>query len=274
MTVERTFRAKDRTGAELEFELVSPNQAAENEGERQYRIAFSKALQEGVFPREKLREIMREHNMWTEEDEKQLKRCVGKIAIAQIELKTEQTKGDEKRCLEIARDISNTRRRMWELFLVQQTVYMHSAEGVAEMIKAEAVMASCTVYKGTHKRYWETYKQFVEERDFNDKATVYATVVTVQSRLLDEARLSMIDGYPEKQYLKDIRDRMLDREVEEEVMAELKRRTSAALAAEAEAKVEAAATPESVVATKEKPKKGGRKKRGEHLETKTDQAGS
>lgn len=263
MVIERTFRAKDRTGAELEFELVSPNQAAENEGERQYRIAFSKALQEGVFPREKLREIMREHNMWTEDDEKQLKRCVGRIAILQIELKTEQNKGDQKRCLEIAREISNTRRRMWELFLVQQTVYMHSAEGVAEMIKAEAVMAACTVSKQTRKRYWETYRQFVEERDFNENATVYVTAVTVQSRLLDEARLSMINGYPEKEYLKDVQDRMLEREVEEEVIAELKRRAQAATSEE-----QVQATPAV------EPKKKGRKKRGEHVETKTNQAGN
>jgi hypothetical protein len=264
MVVERTFRAKDRNGTELEFELIPPNQAAENEGERQFRVAFSKALQEGVFPREKLREIMREFNMWTEDDEKQLKRCVARIAILQIELKTEQLKGDQTRCLGIAKDISNTRRRMWELFLVQQTVYMHSAEGIAEVIKSEAIMASCTMLKASRKRYWENYRQFVEERDFNEAATVYPTVVAVQSRLLDEARLSMIEGYPEKQYLKDVQERMLEREVEEEVVAELKRRTQAALDAEANQ-----STPSPAVETP-KPKRG-RKKNAERVETKTDQ---
>jgi hypothetical protein len=227
--VERTFRAKDRTGIECEFELVAPNLAAENEGERQYKVAYSAALVEKIFPKEKLRELMREHDMWTEDDEAKLKEYIAKLAVLQIELESSQRSGDDDACLVAAKEMTEIRGRMWELFLVQQTVYLNSAEGVAETIKLEAVMAACTRVKATGQRYWNNYKEFVEERDHNEVSEVHTAVVIVQSKLLDDLRQGMLDDYPEKKYLKDINERMLDREVEAEALAEVKNRAQKAI---------------------------------------------
>ncbi|MCV0439739.1 MAG: hypothetical protein K5880_14020 [Hydrogenophaga sp.] len=261
---ERIFRATDRNGNACEFELISPTVGIENEGERQYRIAYSKSLVEGVFPREKLREVMREHGMWTEDDEGELKKCVGKIALLQIDLKNAEAEGNTDRCVECATLIGEQRRRMWELFLIQQTVYMNSAEGVAEMVKTEAVMAACTVLKSTNKRYWEDYTSYVRERDLNTKSTVYATVVTLQAELLDEARRGLLSDYPEATYLKTPEEAMLDREIEEEVLKTLHDRADKAIEADKKK------TPARKKATK---KKVTRKKatRGKKLESKTDQ---
>ena len=92
--IERIFKANDRNGSSCEFELKPPGVGEENEGERQYRIAYSKALVEGIFPREKLRELMREHGMWTDEDDRELKKAVGKIAVFQVELRNAETNRD------------------------------------------------------------------------------------------------------------------------------------------------------------------------------------
>jgi hypothetical protein len=230
--VERIFKAVDRNGNVCDFELVATTVGKENEGERQYRIAYSKSLAEGVFPREKLREIMREHGMWTEEDESQLKKTVAKIALLQIELKNAEAEGNTDGCVGIAKKIGIERRRMWELFLVQQTVYMNSAEGVAEMIKTETVMAACTVLKSTGKRYWSDYSEYVRERDMNTKSTVYALAVNLQSQILDEARRGLLSEYPEATYLKTQEEAMLDREIEQEVMKTLHDRAEAAVEAD------------------------------------------
>ena len=232
--MKREFHAIDRTGGLCEFELVVPNMAAENEGERCYRVAFSNALSQGVFPREKMREVMSQYDMWTEEDDKQLKEAVGQIAVLQLQLKEAETAGEDKKCSVIAKEISISRRRMWELFLVQQSVYMNSAEGVAEMIKTEAIMAACTVIKATGKRYWKDYSEFVNERDFNQKSTVYSLVVQLQSNLLDEARKDLTGDYPEYRYLKRAEERMLDREVEEKVVNIISERADKAMEDEKE----------------------------------------
>jgi hypothetical protein len=263
---QRIFRAIDRNGHEQEFELIPPTAAIENEGERQYRVAFSEALRTGIFPREKMREMMREHAMWTEEDERAMKIEVGKIAILQVELQNEQASGNDDACIRIAKEISDARRRMWELFLVQQTVYMNSAEGFAETIKTEAMMAACTQVKASKKRYWENYSEYVRERDLNEKSTVYACVVEVQSNILDDVRQGLMDDYPEKQYLKDAQERMIDREVEEEVTRQLKVRADRALAKDE-------ATPQKKTTRKKKTTKKVVAKRGKKpVGTKTDQA--
>lgn len=227
--IERVFKAVDRYGNIADFELKPAGLSEENEGERHYRIAYSKALVEGVFPREKLREIMREHGMWTDDDDSELKKIVGKIALHQIELKNAEADGDDEACIAAAKEISDARRRMWELFLVQQSVYMNSAEGVAEMIKTEAIMAACTISKSTNKRYWADYKEYVRERDVNEKSNVYSHVVDLQSKILDEARNKLVSDYPEYKHLRSAEDRMLDREVEEQVVKELRLRADKAL---------------------------------------------
>lgn len=230
--VERIFKATDRNGSMCEFELKPPSVAEENEGERQYRIAYSKALIDGVFPREKLREIMREHGMWTEEDDKELKRAVGKIAVFQVELRRAESEGDEAACIKAAKGISEARRRMWELFVVQQSVYMNSAEGVAEMIKTESIMAACTLLKSTGQRYWKDYSEYVRERDLNTKSTVYAGVIDVQTKILDGARKDLMSDFPEHRYLKSVEERILDREIQEEVAKEVQTRAQRAIDAD------------------------------------------
>lgn len=225
---ERTFKAADRNGSICDFELKPIGLAEENEGERQYRVAYSKALVAGVFPREKLREIMREHEMWTEEDDRELKKAVGKIAVFQVELRRAEAEGDEEACVKAAKGVAEARRRMWELFLVQQSVYMNSAEGVAEMIKTESIMAACTLLKSTGKRYWKDYTEYVCERDLNTKSTVYANVINVQTKIMDEARQGLLDDYPEQRYMKSVEERVLDREIEEEVVREVQARAAKA----------------------------------------------
>ncbi len=261
--VERIFRATDRNGNACEFELMLSTVGTENEGERQYRIAYSKSLVEGVFPREKLREVMKDHGMWTEEDDAAMKKAVGKIALLQIGLKNAEAEGDKDLCTEIAAKIAVQRRRMLELFLIQQTVYMNSAEGVAEMVKTEAIMAACTLVKSTGKRYWVDYAEYVRERDLNTTSSVYATVIHLQASLLDETRLDLISDYPEAVYLKTTEERMIDREIEEEVLKTIHKRAEKAIEEDAKK------TP-----AKKKRKKTTRKKkavpRGKKLETKAN----
>jgi hypothetical protein len=138
---------------------------------------------------------------------------------------------------------------------------MNSAEGVAEMIKTESIMAACTIVKSTGKRYWDDYAEYVRERDLNTKSTVYSKVVELQSNLLDEARTGLMEDYPEHQYLKSVEDRVLDRELEEQVAKELQSRAKTAIEAD---KKKAGARKRT---TK---KKVSRKKSGKRMATKTN----
>lgn len=229
MSVERTFRAVDRFGAQMDFSVSAPTLAIENEGDRQYRIAYSKSLTEGVFPRNKMREVMRSHGMWTDEDDRVMREEVANLAILQMELEQAQLKGKQDECLEIAKKMRKHRYRMWELFMIQQSVYMNSAEGIAELVKAEAIMAACTTVKATGQRYWPTYTDFVRERDESTQSTVYIKAVQVQNQILLELRDTIEESHPENRYLKDAKKAMFDRDIEERVEVELAARKQRAL---------------------------------------------
>lgn len=229
MTVDRTFKAMDRYGAQLDFELRVPTLAIDNEGERQYRVAYTKALSDGVYPRNKLREVMRVHGMWTEQDDHSMREEIANLAILQIELEQAQLKGESEKCIEIARKMRKHRFRMWELFMIQQSVYMNSAEGIAELVKAETIMAACTVLKSTGQRYWVNYTEFVKERDESALSTVYVKAVETQNAILIEVRDTIEDGHAENKYLKDAKQAMLDRDIEESVALELEIRKKKAL---------------------------------------------
>lgn len=224
MTIERTFRALDRYGVEQEFELIEPSSIAEHEGERQYRIAFSRALRDGILPREKLREIMREHDIWSPTDDQDFKRIVAKIALLQVELKRSEATGDRAQCLELAKEMNQTRKKMWELFLVQQSVFTNSAEGVAEVIKLDAIMSCCVMLKGSKKRYWKDYTEYVMERDFNEKSSVYIKAAEIQTHILEEVHKGLLENYPENNYAKEIQAAVLDPQIKEEVTNLIKKR--------------------------------------------------
>lgn len=227
--INRIFKAIDRYGAQLEFELKTPSLAIENEGERQYRIAYSKALTDGVYPRNKLREVMRLHGMWTDTDDRAMREEVANLAIFQMDLEKSQLQGDNDKCLEIAKEMHKHRSRMWELFMIQQSVYMNSAEGIAELIKAETVMAACVMVKATSQRYWPNYAEFVKERDEGVLSTVYVRSVEIQNSLLLEMRDTIEDSHPENKYLKDAKQAAFDRDVNERVAIELEARKKKAL---------------------------------------------
>lgn len=221
---ERQFKANDRNGNLTEFELKEPTLAEENEGERQYRVAFNRALLEGLLPKEKQKDLMKEHGIWDDEDDKKFKKVVGMLAILQSELSKAETSGDEKACASIAAELNDTRIEMWRLFLLQQSVYQNSVEGVAELIKAETIMASCVIVKSTGRRYWKDYKEFVTERDENKVSTVYLQATQIQSKIMSETTKELMSAYPETKYLKNTKEYILDNQLQQEVIEQVKER--------------------------------------------------
>ena len=208
--MDKTFRAVDRYGAEIEFELVEPGMAIEREGEMQYRIAFSKALQLGILPREKMREVMREHGVWDMDDEESMRDALKDLASSQAALEIVEREGGDEACLRAATELTQKRNRMWELFMVQQSSFTNSAEGFAETIKGEAIMAATTVVKMTGERYWKSYREYVEERDVDGKSTVALESLKAHDDLITETRNNILEDFPERRWLKDARDRILE----------------------------------------------------------------
>lgn len=220
--MDKTFKATDRYGAEIVLELIEPNLVVEREGEMQYRIAFSQSLTLGILPREAMREVMREQRVWDQDDDEKMKDAMIELAASQAILQAAEKVKDDTACLQAATDLTEKRNRMWELFIVQQSSFTNSAEGYAEVVKGESIMAATTVIQATQQRYWSTYAEYVEERDAtNGRSTVVTILLEKHNDLVTEARDNILDDFPERRWLKDAKDRILESAANEVAEAEL-----------------------------------------------------
>lgn len=197
------FKAVDRHGAEMEFEIKQPTRAVEMEADINYRKAYVEALKFGLVPREGLRKMMRDHGIWTDEHEKELKECITGLARFEVELERNSTSGDKEKCLKIAGDLAKNRRRMWELALIQQSAFMNSScEAYAEMIRIESQLAASVIIKVNGERYWKDYASYVLERDTNETSTVPTEAMNIANTELAEEQKKITEGHPEQQWLK------------------------------------------------------------------------
>jgi hypothetical protein len=225
--MDKSFKAVDRYGADMEFEFIEPSLAVEREAEMQYRIAFSKALQFGILPREAMREVMRESNVWNAEDEEKMRETMMELAASQAVLETAERSNDDEACLRAATELTKKRNRMWELFIVQQSSFTNSAEGYGEVVKSESILAATTVIKATQERYWKTYAEYVEERDAeNGRSTVATELMAKHNELITEARDNILEDFPERRWLKDAKDRILESAANEVAEAEMAKKVS------------------------------------------------
>ncbi len=214
MDDNRIFKAKDRFGAETEFYLKVPALIEETEAEMQYRIAYSYALKNNILPREKMKELMKSYGIWDEDNEKELQETIKNIAMNELELRSESTKGNKEICIKIANELYQQRIRMWQLFTIQQSAYVNSCEGYAETIRHESLMAACTMVKANNKRYWKDYKEYVSERDENIISDVILKVMNVQSNILNQSRDELLKALPENQWIEMAKSDFLEKEVE------------------------------------------------------------
>lgn len=196
------FKAVDRHGAEVEFELREAGISETNEAQMQYNIAFSKALTLGILPRDKMAEEMARHGVWDEDLSKELTNLSKELAVKEIQLKKAK---EEQEGLKIAAEMAVKRTRMWEILNIQQAPLANSCEGLALVVKNEALMAACVYVKATGTRYWKTYREYVEERDENERSTVAANVMDLQAGKLEIYRKDILKDNPEQRFLESMK---------------------------------------------------------------------
>jgi hypothetical protein len=199
----QVFKAKDRHGAEMEFEIKPPTRQVETEADINFRRAYAESLKFGLLPREGLRKMMRDNDIWSDKHEKELKDGIANVARLEVLLNHYETSGNKEECLKTAGDLAKSRRRMWELILIQQSAFMNSScEAYAEMIRLESQLAASVVIKATGQRYWKDYKEYVLERDTNEIATVANNAMILANEEMTKQQTEMTENNPEQRWLK------------------------------------------------------------------------
>lgn len=219
---ESAFKAKDRYGAETEFEMEDLDEVRERDADILYRKAYGLALKEGLIPRESMRKLLRDHGIWDEEHEKEFRERIAKVGSLEVQLEITNNKGNSEECIKIAGDLAKARRIMWNLMLIQSSAFSNSCEAYAETIRMEAQLASSIVIKATKQRYWKSYSDYVTERDTNEISEVPLKAMEIVSEKMAVAQLAITENNPEQKWIQQFK---LDtEEARKSATKELKRR--------------------------------------------------
>jgi hypothetical protein len=224
--MDKSFKAVDRYGAEMEFEIIEPTDILTREADMIYRKAYSEAMKEGILTREKMREIFNKHGVWTKEDDDGFRAMVGKLTDLNFKLEDVSKKGETSECIKIAGEMGQIRLDMLKSFNIQQSAYLQSCEGYAELMRLESLMASCVVIKSNKQRYWKNYKDYVIERDQNDKSNVAVKALACRNMMYEQDRDDIINAYPEQRWLKEKHSEIVEKAKEEAQKVLLERLTA------------------------------------------------
>ncbi len=194
--MSKTFKAKDRYGAETEFCIADTGILESNEADLNYKIAFSKALTAGILTRDRMIEEMRINNIWNDELQTELENLSKEIALLEFKFNREKT-------AELADKLVKSRERLWTLIGIQQGPLINSCEGMAELIRQDALMAARVRIKANNQRYWKNYSEFIKERDSEVESDVINKLMMLQTEEMNEKRNKILLDCVERKWMQE-----------------------------------------------------------------------
>lgn len=127
-----------------------------------YKDAYDKALSEGLLPVNKLEQVLKERNIFTDEDQKAIDRLESRLEGQRVLLaKTTKVKAHSDRLKKVIKDLEA---QVYEIKFKKYSKLVMSAETKAEEDK-NSYMCICCTYVDNKELYWKDLKAFMLEID-------------------------------------------------------------------------------------------------------------
>jgi len=233
----RVFATKDEEGEELLYEFRRPTQAVMSKAELVRRAKFSEAFRAGVVVNAEVFKILRERNLWGDDEEAKSSELRDKITKAEEGLNDEGITNDDG--MELVEKIKLLRSELDE----HQSIATQISDATCESVANENVnmfyAASCVYDKNTGAKVYKDLEDFRSRLDNASTIDSYreATIASLEVLIGKDLPSDLSTQYTENKWLAE---RGLDKDEAEESETE----------AESESESEA-----------KKPKKRGRPKK-------------
>ena len=168
----RIFSGKDivpirRLGRDVFIVFMYPTIDRRVRANAIYDESFKRALNEGMLPLKDLEHLIKERNLYTEEDEEKVEKLESQIEAQEILLaKTTKVKANQDR---IKRIIKNFREQLNEIKQKKLSKLGMSAENKAEEYRIEYLCWASSYEDDEQTRCWQTYEDFKKETDLDFK---------------------------------------------------------------------------------------------------------
>lgn len=150
---------------DVEFTLEQPTNLIKMRGDIVYQNAYKEAISEGLLPRKKLEQVIKDRNIISDEDQSKLSKLEGKLEAQKILLgKTTKVKANQDRVKKVISELED------DIFFIKEkelSKLMMSAETKAEEDRYNFLCSSCV--RKNDKLVWASYQEYLKETNLELK---------------------------------------------------------------------------------------------------------
>jgi len=163
MAEERVFTSKDKDDKEVELKFSTLNQVVLTRGDFIYREYFSKAMRSGVMTNAEALKILRDRDIWGDEQEKEVVDL--QVKLFELENKLKECKDKDFTSISLYDEIKDTRRKLHQANSVRSNVLDNTAESMASEMRTQFFASECAVYNTTGRKVFDSLKDFLARLD-------------------------------------------------------------------------------------------------------------
>ena len=154
--LDRTFIAEYTDGAEekqsVSCELLNPTTEQLSEATAVYNRTWKSGVKNGAILAAKLKSFVREHELWSDEQEAQVKELRAKLHKYEVKLAEGGISLKSARTMAI--DMRKLRFELRELVTIETELENRTAESQAEDARQNYLITACTVYTDSREPLW------------------------------------------------------------------------------------------------------------------------
>jgi hypothetical protein len=147
--------------------IRSPNVQEKQEGDFVYAKLFNKAVMEGLDLSSNLEKELIKRGVLEDEYDSNSQIAIARRDLTKYEalLKKYEPTNKSKQVKKLARDIADTRNKIFEIIIQKQNLLSNSAEAKAEEARKNYLISRVTFHADDNKNVWNSYDEYLLEEN-------------------------------------------------------------------------------------------------------------
>jgi hypothetical protein len=154
----RVFKSVMPDGKEVELRFNRPTQKILQDAEFEFKKYWARCMRSGIMSQAEALKMMKQNNIWTEEDEQAILEHRTRIASLEKEF-TEDLSEENGKAL--FAQIKRLRSDMQDINSKFTNIYENTAENMAGDYRLQYLAANCVVYNDTGKRVFKDVEELI-----------------------------------------------------------------------------------------------------------------
>lgn len=197
----RVFKTTGEDESELVYEFRRPTQVILSKAELASRVRFSEAFRAGIILADEAKKLLKERNLWGDEQEEAVSKFRDEIQGIEDKLKDATLPNDEG--LDLVDKLRAKRSELQDYTQLLETVTGGTCESVAAEEKTMFLASECTYNKTTGEKVYKSLEDFKARIDEVATVETYreATIASLEVMIGEDLPSDLTTQYTENKWL-------------------------------------------------------------------------